>query len=447
MKDETKTIDDSENKLSPKAKKTIKIVFLTLFLDLIGFSIIFPMFPALAKYYLVNDPDNYFLGLIFGSINSLTSVGGTSMSAIVLFGGALGALYSLLQFFAAPIWGGLSDKFGRKPILVISVFGLFLSYVLWIFSGSFTTLIISRIIGGIMGGNLSTASAAVADVTSLKNRSKGMAFVGIAFALGFIFGPALGGILTITNPLVDFPEYERFGINPFSYAAILAAILSLINLFFILFKFEETLDRSKMHVDRSANILKLLSPLPYKNVNLTNYSYFLFISAFSGMEFTLTFLAVERLSFSSLDNAYMFIFIGFVIALVQGGYVRRKANKIGEQKMAIHGLISVIPGLLLIAYASNTTILYLGLFFLATGSAMAIPTLTSLVSIYTPTNEQGRSLGIFRSLGSLGRVIGPIIASLIYWKYGSHYPYILGSAFIVIPVFILKQIKSDKEVN
>jgi ferrochelatase len=448
---DTKEIDLSEkidainvkdNSLTPKAKKTIKIVFLTLFLDLIGFSIIFPMFPALAKYYIELDPNNYFLKLIFGSITSLTQASGSSMSSIVLFGGALGALYSLLQFFAAPLWGGISDKYGRKPILLVSVFGLFLSYVLWFFSGSFTLLIVARIVGGVMGGNLSTASAAVADVTTRENRSKGMAFVGIAFALGFIFGPALGGILTMFNPLDLFPQYESIGVNPFSYAALLAAVLSLINFFYILFKFEETVDPSAKHHKRSSNILKLLKPLPYRDVNLTNYSYFLFISAFSGMEFTLTFLAVERMSFTSMDNAYMFIFIGFIIAMVQGGYVRRKANQIGEKKMAIQGLISIIPGLLLIAYAQSHLLLYMGLFFLAVGSAMAIPTLTSLVSLNTPTHEQGQSIGIFRSLGSLGRVIGPVFASVIYWKMGSHFPYILGSIFIILPIIILSKVDS-----
>lgn len=429
------------NPLDDKAKRTVKIVFLTLFLDLVGFSIIFPMFPALAKYYLTVDPDNYFLQLIFGTIAKLTNAGGSDMSSIVLFGGALGALYSILQFFAAPIWGSLSDKYGRKPILMISVFGLFLSYVLWVFSGSFTLLILARFIGGAMGGNLSVATAAVADVTDSTNRSKGMAFVGIAFAFGFIFGPALGGILTIANPVSHFPELVEYGINPFSYPALLAAVLSLFNLIFIYFKFSETLKpEHKNESMRSINIIKLLKPLPYKNVNLTNYAYFLFIAAFSGMEFTLTFLAVERLSYSSMDNAYMFIFIGFIIALVQGGFVRRKAHDIGEKKVALLGLITVIPGLVLIALTQSSFMLYFGLFFLAVGSAMAMPTLTSLVSLFTPSHEQGRSLGIFRSLGALGRVIGPIVASLIYWRVGSTAPYLIGSCFIIIPILILAKV-------
>jgi ferrochelatase len=436
--------------LSPKAKTSIKLIFLTLFLDLVGFSIIFPLFPSLAAHYLKVDSDNYFLQLIFNALNTFADVGGASISGIVLFGGILGALYSVLQFFAAPVWGTLSDKYGRKPVLLVSIFGLFLSYVLWIFSGSFTLLIIARIIGGIMGGNLSVATAVVADVTDSKNRSKGMAFVGIAFALGFIFGPALGGILSMVDLTVYYPASVKFGINPFSMPAILAAGLSLINLIYIYYKFEETLPVEKRGLGsvqgRSSNVFKMFKPLPYKEVNLTNYAYFLFIMAFSGMEFTLTFLAFERLGYSAMDNAYMFIFIGFIIAFVQGGYVRRKAHKIGEKKMAIQGLISIIPGLLLIAFSSTGVGLYFGLFFLAMGSAMAIPTLTSLVSLYTPSEEQGHSLGIFRSLGSLGRVFGPILASLIYWKYGASVPYILGSICLIFPILIISKLPTSTKV-
>lgn len=433
--------------LSPHAKSSIKIVFLTLFLDLIGFSIIFPLFPQLAKHYLETDADNVFLKAIFGSIASLTQVGGADVSSIVLFGGALGALYSLLQFIAAPIWGGISDRIGRKPVLLISVACLALSYGLWFFAGSFTVLILARLVGGIMGGNISTATAVVADVTDSKNRSKGMAFVGIAFALGFIFGPALGGISAQWNLLDTWPSLAAYGVNPFSVPAAIAFVLSFMNFWSLLFRFKETLPidkRGESHLQRSFNPLKLFSPLPYPGVNLTNFSHFLFLSAFSGMEFTLTFLAFERLGYSPMDNAYMFIFIGFVLAMVQGGVVRRKASQIGERKMALMGLISVIPGLILIGFAQSTFLIYFGLFFLAVGSAMAIPCLTALVSLYSPANEQGRSVGIFRSLGALARVIGPIAASLIYWKYGSALPYYVGSAFLLIPILLVMKLPDFK---
>ncbi|MCB9093101.1 MAG: ferrochelatase [Halobacteriovoraceae bacterium] len=429
--------------LSKEMKGTLKIVFFSIFLDLVGFSIIFPLFPALSKYYLQVDPDNFFLKLIWGSVEYLGGVSATegSFRAVVLFGGILGALYSLLQFVSSPFWGSLSDRIGRKPVMLTTIFGLFISYIIWIFSGSFSLLILARFIGGLMGGNLSAATAVVADITDEKRRSKGMAFIGIAFAFGFIFGPAIGGILSLIDLTKMAPALESYGINPFSVPAIFSAILCLINLWMIKKSFQETLPaekRGKVHTTtRSANLLKLFHPVSYKGVNQTNWANFLFTLAFSGMEFTLTFLAVERLGFSSMDNGMMFIFIGFFIALTQGGYVRRKAHQVGEKKMARQGLILLIPGLLLICYTQSVGLLYGGLFFLSIGSAMVIPCLTSLVSLYTPSSEQGKVLGIFRSLGSLGRVAGPIVASLIYWNYGSQYPYLVGISILIIPIVLI----------
>lgn len=441
------------SKLSPESKGVLKLMFLTMFLDLVGFSIIFPMFPAMAKYYLANDADNYFLSGMMNLISNIQSStvsenGEPLMSTIVLFGGLLGALYSLLQFVAAPLWGGISDRVGRRPVLLISVVGLFISYVLWIFSGSFTTLILARIIGGFMSGNLSIASAVVSDITDEKNRSKGMAVIGIAFALGFVFGPALGGILSLINPVELYPSWEQYGINPFSASAFLAAVLALINLVTIWKYFPETWKKGTQgHLQRSINPLKLFKPLPVEGVNATNLAYFFFITAFSGMEFTLTFLAVERLGYSSMDNAYMFIFIGFVIGMVQGGYVRRKAHQIGERKMSFNGLIAIIPGLILLAFAQGPLMLYGGLFFLAVGSAMIIPCLTSLVSFYTPKGMHGQSLGIFRSLGSLGRVIGPIYASLVYWRFGSVKAYLIGAALIILPAMLVKVLPNPPKMT
>jgi ferrochelatase len=438
--------------LTKDAKESIYMVALTIFLDLVGFSIIFPLFPSLAKHYLTVDADNVFLKAIFGSIQSISNYSastGSTFSGIVLFGGMLGAIYSGLQFFAAPLWGAWSDRIGRKPVLVRSMAGMAVGYAIWFFSGSFTLLILSRIIDGIMGGNISTATAVVADVTTKENRSKGMAIVGIAFALGFVVGPAFGGLLSLIDLTVIFPESKAYGINPFSVPAAFAFCLSVFNTYWISTRFKESLPetaRGKSETMRSSNIFKLFKPLPYPGINAVNIGYFFFLTAFSGMEFTLTFLAAERLNYTSLQNAYIFIYIGFIIAFVQGGFVRRKAGEIGEKKLSVIGMILLIPGLLLIAVAYSSLMLYSGLFFLAVGSSMIMPCLTTLVTFYTPPEEQGRSVGIFRSMGALARMFGPIAAAIIYFKSGSAAPYYVGAAFLIIPILMIMKLPDVKEV-
>lgn len=435
---EAKAIESQKQESS-----TLRIVFLTLFLDLVGFSIIFPIFPALAEYYTSVDPDNFFLRLIFDSITALLNASGAPAQVvpIVLFGGVLGSLYSLLQFLCAPFWGALSDRIGRRPVLLISIAGLGLSYVCWFFAGSFTLLILARLLGGVMSGNISAASAIVADVTPEDRRSRGMAVIGIAFALGFIIGPMLGGVLSLVDLTEMFPGMVAFGLNPFSMPALFAGLLSCINLLLVVRRLPETLPperRKQPHTsERSINPLKLFMPLPYPGVSQTNNLNFLFLTAFSGMEFTLTFLAVERLNFSPMQNGYMFIFVGFILTLVQGGIVRRHAHKIGERRLAFAGLLITMPGLIMIGLSESISLLYAGLFFMSLGSALVIPCITALVSLYAPAQHQGRALGVFRSLGALARVIGPALASIAYWKFGSAVPYYAGAVFLILPLLLM----------
>ena len=266
---------------------------------------------------------------------------------------------------------------------------------------------------------------------------------------GTVIGPAIGGILSLIDLTKIYPEWAAYGVNPFSVPAAFAFILSVFNVIWVSRKFKESLPpekRGTTHTERSANPFKIFKPLPYAGVNLVIFGNFLFLSAFSGMEFTLTFLAFERLGYTSMQNAYLFIFIGFILALVQGGFVRRKAHDIGEKKMAIMGLWTLIPGLILIGLAHSSALLYAGLFFLSVGSSMIIPCLTTLVTLYTPAKEQGHSVGIFRSLGALARVVGPITAAIIYYKHGSAAPYYLGAAFLIIPILMLMKLPEVKKV-
>ncbi len=435
--------------MDPKARAALRAMFITLFIDLVGFSIIFPLFPSMLEFYLHSEGTNGFLGGVIAGLDEFGTWAGADRAGItVLFGGILGSLYSFLQFLCAPFLGSLSDRIGRKPILVLSVAGLAISYVMWFFAGSFLMLVAARILGGIMSGNISTATAVVADVTDERTRGKGMALIGIAFGLGFIVGPALGGISAGLDLTRYWPHLTAYGLNPFSVPALVAFTLAVVNLVFVTVRFSETLPRDgrvRRTIQRSVNPLKLFHAEAYPGVTRTNLAYFLFLAAFSGAEFALTFLAADRLGYGPRENAYMLLFIGIVLAVVQGSYVQRKSAEVGAKRMTIQGLIASIPGLLIVGYAHSTWILYVGLLFMGIGAAQVIPSMTALASLYTPADDQGRILGVFRSLGALARALGPLIACLVYWRHDSAVTYYFVAAFMAVPLLIAQGLPKIRE--
>ena len=434
--------------LSADAKSTLKIMFLILFLDLAGFSIIFPLFPAMLDHYLEVDGQSGIIVALVAQLKAFSIWAGADshMALVVLFGGLLSFLYSLLQFVGAPYFGYLSDRFGRKPVLFVSMGGIALSYLMWGFAGSFGWLILSRFIGGLMGSNITTATAVVADITTERTRSKGMAVIGISFGLGFLFGPAIGGLATKINLMEYFPSLVSWGLNPFSAPAFIAFALSMVAWHLVYHKFKESLPKEKRGkgvVHRTINPLKMFKSSQYPGAHKAALSNFFFLLFFSGCEFTLTFLTFERLGYSPSQNGLMFVFIGFVLIMVQGGYVRRQASVIGEKAMAKKGLLFLVPALLILSFASNSWWLYFGLLFMGIGSAMVIPTTTALASFGVPNSENGRVLGVFRSLGALGRTFGPLLACMLYWKFSSAMPYIVSTFALFLPFYLVSRIKRD----
>ena len=417
---------------SPTNRRTAGIVWLTVFIDLVGFSIIFPIFPAMLEWYLPREATGSLLDRLIHFLMDLTQGGNQAFLVSVLFGGLLGSLYSLLQFFASPIWGRLSDRHGRRPILLITTTGTALSYLIWIFSGAFWVLIVARVLAGIMAGNIAVATAAIADLTDRRTRSKGMALIGVAFGLGFILGPAIGGFGSLVDLGVDPAQTATFGLTPFSFPALLAFILAMVNILWVWRAFPEThpeKDRSAAKTEKRP-LLRFGSRIP--DVSRALKVYFVFIFAFSGMEFTLTFLALERLLYEPHQMSLMFVFIGLVLSLTQGFAIRRYGHRFGERNFTTLGLLSGVVAMVCLSVSQTSGLFYIGLAFLGIGVGCASPSLSALVSLYSPSASQGAELGAFRSTGALGRAVGPVFGALIFWALGSQASYLTGAALLFL---------------
>jgi MFS family permease len=423
---------NTSGSLPASRKRALGIVWLTVFIDLVGFSIIFPIFPAMLEWYLPREASGSLLHSLIELFESLTRGHNQEFLVAVLFGGFLGSLYSFLQFFAAPFWGRLSDRVGRRRILLLTTTGTALSYLLWIYSGSFWVLVVSRLLGGIMSGNLAVATAAVADITDAKNRSRGMALIGVAFGLGFILGPALGGLGTFVDLGVNPASTATFSLTPFSFPALLALILAVFNVIWVWRAFPETLDgdHKRENLEKPFKLLHLGSRIP--DVKRTLRVYLIFMLAFSGMEFSLTFLALERLLYEPHDMTLIFIFIGLILALTQGYVVRKYGHRFGERNFTTLGLLLTVVSLICLAMSQSSPLFYTGLAFLGFGVGCVSPSLSALVSLYSPANQQGGELGAFRSTGALGRAVGPIFGAGLYWWMGSQVAYLTAAGFLFI---------------
>lgn len=422
--------------MSSPRPRVLGLVFLTVFLDMVGFSIIFPLFPRMLEHYVELEGPESAIGRF---ATWLEGVAGDELGVRTLFGGVLGSLYSLLQFLFAPIWGGLSDRIGRRPTLLVTLAGTALSYVLWFFAGTFGLLIAARLLGGLAAGNISTASAVIADTSEGSDRAKGMGILGAGIGLGFVVGPAIGGLASQWDLSASWASAPA-GVNPFSGAALCAFVLALLNLVWAIVRFPET---RKPQVQESSEKRRLnpfaaLAAIDHPGVRPTNLAYFLYFFGFGAMEFTLTFLASERLGYGPRDNAMMFVFVGLLIAFVQGGAIRRMVPRVGERRLALTGFALTLPGFLLVGFTQSSPVLYTGLFFLASGSACVMPCLSSLVSRYTPADSQGLSLGVFRSMGSLARAVSPLAGGLMFWSLGSRAPYLVGAVLLLLPWILVR---------
>ncbi|KAG9479551.1 hypothetical protein GDO78_011530 [Eleutherodactylus coqui] len=323
-------------------------------------------------------------------------------------------------------------------------------------SRSFGIFLISRIIGGLSKGNVSLCTAIIADLPSLKNRSKGMAMIGVAFSLGFTIGPMVGAYFAMNTT-----NGELFYIRP----ALLALLLAVIDLIFIFLLLPETLpkeNRVSSIIFGFQGVSDLLSPVSLfhfsavtrgkdrptqeslQNLRVLGLVYFLYLFLFSGLEYTISFLTHQRFQFSSMQQGKMFFFIGITMAVIQGGYARRikPGNEVKAVKRAI---ILLMPAFLLIGWANSLTMLGCGLLLYSFAAAIVVPCLSSLVSTYGSASQKGTVMGILRSLGALARAVGPILSATLYWLIGAEACFTICSVSFLIPLIYFRRLKATRK--
>lgn len=355
------------------------VIFTTVFIDLVGFGIVIPVLPFYAE------------GTIFNA---------TPRTVGILF-----ASYSIMQLIFAPILGGLSDKHGRRPVLFLSIIGTGIGFLILGLADSIWMLFAGRILDGITGGNISTAQAYIADITTSENRAKGMGLIGAAFGLGFIFGPAIGGILS------------RWGIHvPFLFAAGLCFANSIL----LYFRLPETITPdhpARNQAARGRGVKQLIDSLKQPRLAFVLTIYFLFIVAFSIMTSTFAFYTMFRFGYDAQHTGYLFAYVGIIAVIIQGGLIGRLVKRFGELPLVIVGALCFAISLFAVPFvgpaAGGLAALLIGGGVFSMGNSLATPALNSLASKSVGAAEQGIVLGVMQSVASLARAVGPLLQAVL----------------------------------
>jgi multidrug resistance protein len=379
------------------------LIFLTVFIDLVGFGIVIPILPLYAKHFGASAVDNGFLV----------------------------AIYSLMQVIFAPLWGKLSDRIGRRPVLLISVCGTAIGFILMAVASPMQSLIllfVARALDGISGGNISTAQAYLADITPPEKRAKMMGIIGAAFGLGFIFGPALAAMTSWISPAAPF---------------YLAGAMAAANAFFIYRRLPESLPPEKRTQPQQKASLREVVERGNPQLPGVMVVYCMAITAFSIMTTLYSLNTAEKLGLTTdadqkkaqFWNGMLLTLVGVVGAVIQGRYIGPLAQKFGEKRLALTGALVLAVFLFVLDFAGALWSLALVSVGIALGNALVTPTLNALASRGSDASMQGRTMGLMASAGSVGRVIGPVLSGpLAHWKLKPFWwaAAIIGMAFVFI---------------
>ncbi|MEX1118568.1 MAG: MFS transporter [Terrimicrobiaceae bacterium] len=362
-------------------------IFLTVFIDILGFGIVIPVLPLYAEHF-----------------------GATALQIGVLVG-----VFSLMQFLFAPLWGKLSDRIGRKPVLLIGMVGTVAGYVTMGLAGSVFFLMLARVIAGVSGANIGVAQAYLADISSPENRAKAMGLLGAAFGLGFVFGPALGGWAS-----------GRFH---YSTPMFIAAGLAAINLVFVFFFLPES-RTGQSPVGRTRIFPELFQHVKKSQFVWSVAAYFAVIAGFSMLTTLFALYLLKRFGLGVQATGFLLAGIGVLGVLIQGGLIGRLTKKFGEPRLALVGTFFMGGGLLGLGWAQNLGLVYVAAGAVGIGNSLLMPTLSALASRSAEAAWQGRALGVMQSSGSLARFLGPLAAGLLLSIQGN------AGNYAALPLFV-----------
>ncbi|HWI93393.1 MAG TPA: TCR/Tet family MFS transporter [Flavisolibacter sp.] len=389
-------------------KAAMGFIFITLLMNVTGLGIIIPVFPEL--------------------IGQLT---GGNISQVSQWGGVLTVIYAVMQFFCAPIIGNLSDKYGRRPVLLISLIGFGIDYLFMAIAPTIWWLFASRVIAGVTGASITTASAYIADVSTAETRAKNFGLIGAAFGLGFIIGPLIGGV------------FSSFGLRvPF----VVAAVLCLLNATYGFFVLPESLSKE----NRRSFQWKRANPLG-SATHLKKYpavlgliaSLLLVYIAAHALQSTWTYINIERFNWSPQMLSYSLAVVGAMTALVQGLLIRFINPKLGNEKSVYIGLAIYSVGMLAFAFANQSWMMFVFMIPYCLGG-IAGPALQAILSGHVPRNEQGELQGALTSTVSLTSIIGPLVMTNLFAWFTkprapvrfSGAPFLLGSILLMISALV-----------
>lgn len=392
-------------------KPAIWIIFLTIFIDILGFGLVIPILP------------NYVC---------------KTLGYPELVSGIVMGIFSLMQFLYSTFWGNISDRLGRKPILLISSFLTAMAYLIFAFTSNIWVLIISRMLAGFGSANIAAATAYIADITSPEQRTKSMGKLGAAFGMGFIFGPPIGGFMM-----------HRFGsIFPVGMLAMSICLANFLLIYFILPESLKEKGKSNRPGFIKSNIdaaLELKTPI-IGTILLLN---FLFIAAFSMMQVSSILLWENEYGISKKGVGWIFAFIGFVSSIVQGGLLGKISQRFNDRTLLYTGWVLMVFGLGLLPFIPSNFFWVLTLLCCATlafANACISPVFMSLISKRTAAANQGRIMGTFQSYGALARIIGPVIGGGLYQAF-YQLPLVTGSIIMLLSVFGLKGIFKPSKIE